>query len=91
MGNNDTKDWSELFDGALFEANRVNLKQRMKHATEVIQSRIQELLKDENAENISERIALRNALTTLADLQKIVNTRKASRSVGRVSGQAVSG
>ena len=91
MATNDTKDWSELFDSALFKADRVKLKQRMKHATEAIHSRIQELLKDENAENISERIALRNALTTLADLQKIVNARKPNGSVGRVSGQAASG
>jgi hypothetical protein len=91
MADNDTNDWSELFDGALFEADRVKLKQRMKHATEAIHSRIQELLTDETAESISERIALRNALTTLADLQKIVNTRKPNGSVGRVSGQAVSG
>jgi len=91
MANNDTKDWSELFDGALFEANTVNLKKRMKHATEAIQSRIQELLKDQTAESISERIALRNALTTLADLQKLVSTRKPSRSVVRASGEAVSG
>jgi hypothetical protein len=91
MADNDTNDWSGLFDGALFEADRVMLKQRMKHATEAIYSRIQELLTDETAESISERIALRNALTTLADLQKIVNARKPNGSVDRIAGQAVSG
>jgi hypothetical protein len=28
MATNDTKDWSELLDVALFEPNRVNLRQR---------------------------------------------------------------
>jgi glycine betaine/choline ABC-type transport system substrate-binding protein len=50
---------------------------------------MEELLKDEHAGSISERVALRNALTTLADLQKVANARKPSRSVGRERGQAV--
>ena len=90
MATNDTKDWSELFDVALFEANKINLPQRMERATNAIQRRMNELLEDENAGSISERIALRNALTTLADLQKIASVRKPNGSVNRGSGQAVS-
>jgi hypothetical protein len=89
MATNDTKDWSELLDVALFEADRVHLRQRMEHATDAIHRRMEELLKDEHAGSISERVALRNALTTLADLQKVANARKPSRSVVRERGQAV--
>ena len=88
MATNDTKDWSELFD---VEANRINLPQRMERATNAIQRRMEELLEDENAGSISERISLRNASTTLADLQKIASVRKPNRPVNRGSGQAISG
>src|SRR6266850_8208944 len=91
MATNDTKDWSELLDVALFEADRVHLRQRMEHATDAIHRRMEELLKDEHAGSISERVVLRNALTTLADLQKIAYTRKPSRRVSRESGQAITG
>ena len=91
MTTNDNKDWSELFDVALFEANRINLPQRMERATNAIRRRMDELLEDENAGSISERIALRNALTTLADLQKMASVRKPNGSVNRGSGQAISG
>ena len=91
MATNDTKGWSELLDVALFEADRVNLRRRMQHATEAIHRRMEELLKDESAGSISEGVALRNALTTLADLQKIAYARKPSGSVSRESGQAISG
>jgi hypothetical protein len=91
MATNDTKDWSELFDVALFEANRINLPQRMESATNAIQRRMEELLEDENAGSISERISLRNALTTLADLQKIASVREPNGTVNRGSGQAISG
>ena len=90
MATNDTKGWSELLDVALFEANRVNLRKRMEHATEAIHRRMEELLNDQDASSISERLALRNALTTLADLQKVTNARKPSGSVGRERGQAIS-
>ena len=89
MDTNDAKGWSELLDVALFEADRGNLQRRMEHATDAIHRRMEELLKVENAGCISERVALRNALTTLADLQKVANTRKPSGSVGRASGQAI--
>jgi len=88
MATNDTKGWSELLDVALFEADKINLRQRMELATDAIHRRMEELLEDKNADSISERVALRNALTTLADLQKIAHARKPSASVGRESGQA---
>ena len=91
MAKNDTNGWSELLDVALLDADRVNLRQRMEHATDAIHRRMEELLKDENAGSIPERVALRNALTTLADLQKIAYARKPSGSVSRESGQAISG
>ena len=91
MAANDTQGWSELLDVALFEADGITLRQRIKHATKAIHSRMEELLKDENAGSISERIALRNALSTLADLQKIAYARKASGSVRRESGKALGG
>ena len=86
----DTKGWSELLDVALFEPNRVKLRQRMEHATDAIHRRMEELLRDENAGSISERVALRNALTILVDLQKVADARKPSGSVGRERGQAIS-
>jgi hypothetical protein len=89
MSTNDTQGWSELLDVALFEADRVHLQQRVEHATDAIQRRMEELLKDEYAGSISERVALRNALTTLADLQKVANARKPSGSVRRERGQAI--
>ena len=91
MATNDTKDWSDLLDVALFEADTVHMQRRMEHATEAIHRRMEELQKDEHPGSISERVALRNALTTLADLQKIAYTRKPSRSVRRGSGRAISG
>jgi hypothetical protein len=91
MSTNDTQGWSELLDVALFEADRVHLRQRVEHATDAIRRRMEELLKDEQAGSISERVALRNALTTLADLQKVANARKPSGSVRRERGQAISG
>ena len=91
MPTNGTKDWSELLDVVLFEADRVNLRKRIKHATDTIRRRMEELLEDEQVGSISERVALRNALTTLADLQKIAYVRKPSGRVSRESGQAISG
>jgi hypothetical protein len=63
----------------------------MEHATDAIHRRMEELLKVENAGCISERVALRNALTTLADLQKITHARKPSGRVSRERGQAIGG
>ena len=91
MATNETKDWSDLLDVALFEADRVTLARRIDDATDAIHSRMEELLKDEHAGSISERVALRNALTTLADLQKIAYARKPSGSIRREGGQAIGG
>jgi hypothetical protein len=49
------------------------------------------MVEDESAGSISERVALRNALTTLADLQKITYARKPSERVSRESGRAIGG
>jgi hypothetical protein len=91
MDTNDAKGWSELLDAALFEADSGNLQRRMEHAMDAIHRRMEELLKVENADSSSERVALRNALTTLADLQKIAYYRKPSGKVSRESGQAIGG
>ena len=91
MATHDTKDWSDLLDVALFEADRVNLRRRMEHATEAIHRRMEELQKDEHPRSISERVALRNALTTLVDLQRIAHARKPNGSVRRESGEAIDG
>src|ERR1700730_16045581 len=83
MAANDTGDWRELFDVALFEPNRVKLRQRIEGAKDAINTRIDALMKDqnENGGGISEYIALRDALTTLADLYKIAYARKPSASI----------
>jgi len=91
MATKDNKGWSELLDVVLFEADRVTLQRRIEHATDAIHRRMEELLEVENAGSISERVALRNALTTLADLQKIAYARKPSGRVSRESGQAIGG
>ena len=90
MATNDTGDWRELFDAALFEPNRVKLRQRIEHARHAINNRIDALMKDqsENERSISEHIALRDALTTLADLHKIAYARKPSGSVSGEGGRA---
>ena len=67
MAANDMGDWRELFDVALFELNKVKLRQRIEHARHAINNRLNALMKDqeENGRSISEHIALRDALTTL--------------------------
>ena len=89
MATNDTKGWSELLDVALFEADREVLRQHIKLATEAINRRMKELLKDEHVDNISERLSLRDALSTLADLRRIAFARKPSGSVNRESAHAI--
>ena len=68
-----------------------SLQRRIEYATDAIHRRMKELLNDQDAGSVSERLALRNALETLADLQKIAFTRKPSGRVSRGSGQAISG
>jgi len=93
MAANDTGDWRELFDVALFEPNRVKLRQRIERAKDAINTRIDALMKDqnENGGGISEYIALRDALTTLADLYKIAYAQKPGVSVSGKGGRAISG
>jgi hypothetical protein len=90
MATHDTGDWRELFDVALFEPNRVKLRQRIENAKRAINSRLDILTKDQddNGRTISERIALSDALNTLAELHKIVYARKPSASVSRHDGRA---
>jgi hypothetical protein len=83
-------DWRELFDVALFEPNRVRLRQRIEQAKHAIKNRLDVLMNDqsENGRIVSERIALSDALTTLAELHKIVYARKSSPSVRRQDDRA---
>src|SRR5678815_4908393 len=76
MATKDTSDWSDLLDVVLFQADRVTLGKYMEQATDAIEKRMEELQKDEQEGSISERLALRNALETLADLQRIAHARK---------------
>jgi hypothetical protein len=78
-----TVDWRELFDVALFEPGRARLLQRIEHAKQAINRRLDVLMNDqsENGRASSERIALSDALTTLAELHRIVYARKVN--VGR--------
>jgi hypothetical protein len=89
MVTHDTGDWRDLFDVALFEPNRVKLRQRIENARHAINHRLDMLQKDrdDNGRTISERIALSDALTTLAELHKIVYARKPSTSVRRQDGR----
>jgi hypothetical protein len=82
---NITADWRELFDIALFEPNRVKLRRRIERAKHAINNRLDVLMhdKNENGRMVSERIALIDALTTLAELHNIVFAEKASPKVGR--------
>ncbi len=85
MATNTRGDWRELFDVALFEPNRAKLRRRIERAKHAIHSRLDILMSDknENGRIVSERIALSDALTTLAELHRIVYSRKASPSVRR--------
>ena len=89
MAANDTNNWSDLLDVVLFEAGRGHLQRRMELATDAIHRRMEELLNDQDSSSISERLALRNALETLADLQKIAYTRMPSGSVSREGSRAI--
>lgn len=92
MTTNDTGDWRDLFDVALFEPNRVKLRKRIEHARQAINDRLGVLMNQqgEGGREVSERIALNDALTTLAELHKIVYARKPNAHVGGVGGRAAS-
>ena len=90
MAIHDTGDWRDLFDVALFEPNRNKLRQRIERAKHAINNRLDALTKEpsDGGRIISERIALSDALTTLAELHKIVYARKPGASDGGQSGRA---
>lgn len=90
MATNQDADWRELFDVALFEPNRVKLRQRITQARQAINNRLDALMKDQNdpGRGISEQIALRDALSTLAELQKLAYAPRPSASVGREGDRA---
>ena len=90
MSTTNAGDWRELFDVALFEPNRVRLRQRIEHAKHAINNRLDLLMNDqsENGRIVAERIALSDALTTLAELHKIVYSRKSSPSPKRQDDRA---
>jgi hypothetical protein len=79
MTTNTTADWRDLFDVALFKPGRARLRQRIEHAKQAINHRLAALTNEpgENGRAFSERIALSDALTTLAQLDRIVYARKA--------------
>jgi hypothetical protein len=93
MTANDVGNWRDLFDVALFEPNRVKLRQRIERANDAIKTRIDALTKDQNETGggISEYIALRDAQTTLADLYKIAYARRLRVSVSGRGGRATAG
>jgi hypothetical protein len=92
MTTNDTGDWRDLFDVALFEPNRAKLRKRIELARHAINDRLEVLMKlqSESGRDMSERIALNDALTTLTELHQIVYARKPSAHVGREGGRAAS-
>jgi hypothetical protein len=79
MATNTTADWRDLFDVALFEPGRARLRQRIAHARQAINHRLEALMNDQgdNGRMFSERIALSDALITLAELHRIVYAGKA--------------
>ena len=95
MPTTNTGDWRDLFDVALFEPNRVRLRQRIERAKHAINNRLDLLMngqlmndQSENGRIVAERIALSDALTTLAELHKIVYSRKSSPSAKRQDDRA---
>jgi hypothetical protein len=76
-------DWRELFDVALFEPNRSKMRQSIERATHAIQSRLDALrgVQNEPGQAISENIALRDALATLAKLQQLAHSPRPSARV----------
>jgi len=92
MTANETGDWRDLFDVALFEPNRVKLRKRIEHARHAINERLDVLMKQpsEGGRDMSEQIALNDALITLTELHRIVYARKPGAHVGGEDGRAAS-
>lgn len=94
MSTHVTRDWRELLDVALFEPNRARLRRCIEHAKHAIGNRLDALIPDirindqgENGRIVAERIALNDALTTLAELHKLVFARKPRAGTGREHGR----
>jgi hypothetical protein len=92
MTTNEMGDWRDLFDVALFEQNRVKLRKRIERARQAINDRLHVLTSQpgESGREISERIALNDALITLTELHKIVYARKPNTPIGGEGGRAAS-
>lgn len=92
MATNDTRDWRDIFDVALFEPSRGKLRRRIEHARKTINTRLDVLMKDqsESGRAVAERIALSDALTTLSELQRMVYARKPGASFSGRDGRAAS-
>ncbi|MDP9159778.1 MAG: hypothetical protein M3O09_06050 [Acidobacteriota bacterium] len=90
MAINYTAEWREIFDVALYQPNKLELRQQIELAREAINKRIHNLMKDgrENGGSVPERIELRDALITLDDLYKLAYTRKPSGSVSGARNRA---
>lgn len=92
MATDNTGDWRDILDVALFEPNRGKLRRRIEHARKTINTRLDALMKDpsESERAVAERIALSDALTTLSELQRIVYARKPGVSFSGRDGRAAS-
>ena len=68
MATNNDGDWRDLFDVALFEPNRAKLRRCIEHAKHAIHHQLEALThdSDDGGGTTAERIALSDALTTLA-------------------------
>lgn len=89
MATDDMGDWRELFDIALFEPDRTELRHQIERATNSIKSRLEALMEDHSEREgvTSERLALHDALTTLAQLRKIVYGRRAGANATELNGR----
>jgi len=61
MATYDASNWRELFDVALFEPNRVKLRQRIEHARHATNNRRDALMKDQSQAGEPFRNALHSA------------------------------
>lgn len=91
MATNNNGDWRDLFDVALFEPNRAKLRRCIEHAKHAINHQLEALAHDPDGGGgtTAERIALSDALTTLAELHKIVFAPKPGASARRQEDRTV--
>jgi hypothetical protein len=91
MAKKNNGDWRDLFDVALFEPNRAKLRRCIEHAKHAINHQLEALTHDpDGGGTTAERIALSDALTTLAELHKIVFARKPGAKARRQEDRTVS-